>query len=176
MASDAASRALVGECAGHASLFARRARPAAETAEEVISILTDQRRYLAEELETVCGLRTSALVESFATVPREDFLPRAVEVDDALADAARRHLSAAKNVTVCSGDGSQPLAEVFDAVLVNCGVTDPLPVWLDAAALNQRLGQVLMTGQYPRINRLRQDPHEESAACWLHGSGFCLSA
>jgi hypothetical protein len=44
--------------------------------EEVVSTLAAQRRYLAEELETVCGLRTSALVEAFAAVPREDFLPR----------------------------------------------------------------------------------------------------
>jgi protein-L-isoaspartate(D-aspartate) O-methyltransferase len=44
------------------------------------------------------------------------------------------------------------------------------------AALNQRLGQALMKGQFPRLNRLRRDPHDESGECWLHGSGFCLSA
>lgn len=283
-----------------------------------MSTLADQRRYLAEELETVCGLRTSALVEAFATVPREDFLPRgpwlirsesdyfsgaprhtpdddarwvchnvavaidperqlfngapsvlamcidrldlsrgqrvlhigcglgyysalmarcvgpdghvvAVEVDAALADEARRHLASVPNVSVCCGDGSEPLEERFDAVLVNCGITHPLPPWLDAlriggrmiapitaalpgtsigkgplllltkresdfaaqmvtvvaiysalgirdAALNQRLGQTLMKGQFPRLTRLRRDPHDESGDCWLHGSGFCLSA
>jgi protein-L-isoaspartate(D-aspartate) O-methyltransferase len=283
-----------------------------------VSTLAAQRRYLAEELETVCGLRTSALVEAFATVPREDFLPRgpwmirsetdylsgvarrtpdddarwvchnvavaidperqlfngapsllamcidrlalssgqrvlhigcglgyysaliarcvgpaghvvAVEVDAELADGARQHLASVPNVSVCGGDGTQPLDETFDAVLVNCGITHPLPVWLDAlclggrmiapitaalpetsigkgplllltkretdfaaqlvtvvaiysalgirdAALNQRLGQSLMKGQFPRLNRLRRDPHDESGGCWLHGSGFCLSA
>ena len=283
-----------------------------------MSTLAAQRRYLAEELETVCGLRTSALVEAFATVPREDFLPRgpwmirsetdylsgvtrrtpdddarwvchnvavaidpdrqlfngapsllamcidrlalspgqrvlhigcglgyysaliarcvgpaghvvAVEVDADLADGARQHLASLPNVSVCCGDGSQPLEETFDAVLVNCGITHPLPAWLDSlctggrmvapitaalpgtsigkgplllltkretdfaaqlvtvvaiysalgirdAALNQRLGQTLMKGQLPRLNRLRRDPHDESGDCWLHGSGFCLSA
>ena len=283
-----------------------------------MSTLTDQRRYLAEELETVCGLRTSALVEAFATVPREDFLPRgpwlirsesdyfsgaprhtpdddarwvyhnvavaidperqlfngapsvlamcidrldlspgqrvlhigcglgyysalmarcvgpeghvvAVEVDADLADAARHHLASVTNVSVCCGDGSQTLEESFDAVLVNCGITHPLPVWLNAlstggrmiapitaalpgtsigkgplllltkgerdfaaqmvtvvaiysalgirdAGLNQRLGQALMKGQFPRFNRLRRDRHDESGDCWLHGSDFCLSA
>jgi protein-L-isoaspartate(D-aspartate) O-methyltransferase len=37
--------------------------------------LQDQRRFFAEEIEALCGLRTSALVEAFATVPREQFLP-----------------------------------------------------------------------------------------------------
>jgi len=266
----------------------------------------------------VCGLRTIALVEAFATVPREEFLPSgpwlirsetdyfsgvprqtpddnarwvchnvavaidparqlfngapsvlatcidrldlapgqrvlhigcglgyysalmarcvgpaghvvAVEVDEELAHAARQRLAPIANVSVCCGDGSQPLDETFDAVLVNCGVTHPLPVWLDAlqpngrmvvpvtaalmgtsigkgpllqltkrdsdfearlvsvvaiysalsirdAALNDRIGRTLTKGQYPRINRLRRDPHEESAECWLHGSDFCLSA
>lgn len=283
-----------------------------------MSTLADQRRFLAEELETVCGLRTSALIEAFATVPREDFLPRgpwlirsetdyfsgvarhtpdddarwvchnvavaidperqlfngapsllalcidrldlapgqrvlhigcglgyysalmarcvgpagqvvAVDVDADLADAARQRLAQVPNVRVCCDDGSQPLDGSVDAVLINCGVTHPLPVWLDAlrvggrmiapitaalpgtrigkgplvlltkrdtdfaaqlmtvvaiysavsirdAALNQQLGQTLMKGQYPRLNRLRRDPHDASGECWLHGSGFCLSA
>lgn len=283
-----------------------------------MSSLAEQRRYLAEELVAVCGLRTAALVDAFATVPREDFLPRgpwlirseadvlsgtprhtpdddarwvchnvavaidparqlfngapsvlavsidrldlapghrvlhigcglgyysavmarcvgpaghviAVEVDAELAEAARHRLASLSNVSVCCGDGSERLEETFDAVLVNCGVTHPLPEWLNAlrpggrmivpvtaalpgtsigkgpllqltkrdtdftatlvsvvaiysalsirdADVNQRLGQVLMKGAYPRVNRLRRDPHEESAGCWLHGSGFCLSA
>jgi protein-L-isoaspartate(D-aspartate) O-methyltransferase len=30
--------------------------------------------------------------------------------------------------------------------------------------------------EYPAFKRLRRDPHEESAGCWLHGPRFCLSA
>jgi protein-L-isoaspartate(D-aspartate) O-methyltransferase len=283
-----------------------------------VSVLREQRRYFAEELEAVCGLRTPALVEAFATVPREEFLPRgpwlvrseadyfssvprqtpdadprrvchniavaidpgrqlfngapsllgqcidrlelmpgqrvihvgcglgyysavmarcvgptghivAVEVETELADAARRHLASMPNVTVCCGDGSQLPGGPFDSILVNCGVTHPLPTWLDAlgpgsrmilpltaalpstgigkgplllltkretdfeaklvtvvaiysavgirdAALNERIGKMLMKGQFPNLNRLRRDRHDESTDCWLHGSGFCLSA
>ena len=34
-----------------------------------------RRRFFAEELEAVCKLRTRALVDAFATVPRDQFLP-----------------------------------------------------------------------------------------------------
>lgn len=34
-----------------------------------------RRRFFAEELEAVCRLRSSALVDAFAAVPREEFLP-----------------------------------------------------------------------------------------------------
>ena len=37
--------------------------------------MLDRRRFFAEELEAVCKLRSPALVEAFATVPREQFLP-----------------------------------------------------------------------------------------------------
>ena len=39
------------------------------------SDLEARRRFFAEELEAVCGLRSPALVEAFASVPRERFLP-----------------------------------------------------------------------------------------------------
>jgi protein-L-isoaspartate(D-aspartate) O-methyltransferase len=37
--------------------------------------MLDRRRLFAEELEAVCRLRTPALVDAFAAVPREQFLP-----------------------------------------------------------------------------------------------------
>jgi protein-L-isoaspartate(D-aspartate) O-methyltransferase len=37
--------------------------------------LREQRRFFAEEIEALCGLRTPALIEAFASVPRERFLP-----------------------------------------------------------------------------------------------------
>jgi protein-L-isoaspartate(D-aspartate) O-methyltransferase len=284
-----------------------------------MSALLEQRRYFAEELQAVCDLRTQALVDAFATVPREEFLPPgpwvirsetdyfsgaprhtpdadarrvchnvavaidparqlfngapsllglcidrlelapgqrvlhvgcglgyysavmarcvgpdgaivAVEVDVHLADTARERLAPFSNVTVYCDDGRQPPEGPFDAILVNCGVTHPLPIWLDAlriggrimlpltatapamggigkgplllltkrdtdfeaklvtvvaiysasnirdGALNERIGRALMKGQYPRLSRLRRDPHEESSDCWLHESGFCLCA
>jgi hypothetical protein len=38
------------------------------------------------------------------------------------------------------------------------------------------VSKLLMKGQYPRLQRLPRDPHDESGDCWLHASGFCLSA
>ena len=40
-----------------------------------MTALAEQRRFFAEEIEALCGLRSSALVEAFATTPRETFLP-----------------------------------------------------------------------------------------------------
>ena len=45
-------------------------------------------------------------------------------------------------------------------------------------ALNTALGRAMMAG-LPRahaVTRLRRDPHEASASCWVHGAAFCLSA
>jgi protein-L-isoaspartate(D-aspartate) O-methyltransferase len=281
--------------------------------------LQDQRRFFAEEIEALCGLRTSALVEAFATVPRERFLPQgpwvirsetdyfsgtprttpdadarrvyhnvaiaidaerhlfngapsllgscidrlalqpgdhvlhigcgpgyysaliascvgpagrvvAIEVDETLAASARRNLAALKHIDVRVGDGTGIGDEPFDALLVNAGVTHPQEAWLDLlkpggrmilpltatmpamgtigkgplllltrrdaefearvvtvvaiysavglrdSAMNERLGKALLRGQYPAFTRLRRDLHDESPGCWLHGTGFCLSA
>lgn len=280
--------------------------------------LQQRRRYFADELEAVCGLRAAAVVDAFATVPRERFLPDgpwlvrsetdylsgpprttpdgdarrvyhnvavaidparqlfngapsvvgacidrlalgpgqrvlhvgcglgyysavmahcvgpagqvvAVEVDGELAGRARDNLATLAQVAVSHGDGTQVPPVSFDAILVNAGVTHPLDVWLEAlspggrmilpltatmpsmgpigkgplvlltrrdsdfeaqfitvvaiysavgirdAAANDRLGKALMRGQYPVFNRLRRDAHGESARCWLHTPGFCLS-
>jgi protein-L-isoaspartate(D-aspartate) O-methyltransferase len=43
-------------------------------------------------------------------------------------------------------------------------------------ALNHRLGKALMAGPaFMKVQRLRRDPHEESATCWVHADGWCLS-
>jgi protein-L-isoaspartate O-methyltransferase len=36
--------------------------------------LESYRRFFAEEIEAACGLRTTALLDAFAKVPRERFL------------------------------------------------------------------------------------------------------
>lgn len=189
-----------------------------------------RRRFFAEELEAVCKLRSPALVEAFAAVARERFLPPgpwtvlanadfgpsvptmrttvdadparvchniavaidparqlfngqpgtvgvwidalelapgarvlhvgcglgyytavvahcvgpagrvvAFEVDEGLAAEARRNLASMRWVDVRHGDASQPAGEIFDAILVNAGVTHPLDEWLDALAPGGRM-------------------------------------
>ena len=191
--------------------------------------MADRRRFFAEELEAVCTLRSPALVDAFATVPREAFLrpgpwtvlaendfmagyatratpdadparvshniavainPErqlfngqpgtlgvwldaldlvpggralhvgcgpgyytavmahcvgptgrvvALEVDESLAAEARTNLVSFPWVDARHADGSGPLRETFDAILVNAGVTHPLDVWLDAVAVGGRM-------------------------------------
>lgn len=42
-------------------------------------------------------------------------------------------------------------------------------------ALNTALGEALKRMPFPRLTRLRREPHEQDASCWLHGDGFCLA-
>jgi protein-L-isoaspartate(D-aspartate) O-methyltransferase len=58
----------------------------------------------------------------------------AYEVDEALARDAARNLAPYAHVDLRHGDGTSPLDEQFDAVLVNAGVTHPLDSWLDSLA------------------------------------------
>jgi len=62
----------------------------------------------------------------------------AFEADAALAAAARRNL-AAMGVEVRDGSDADPGGGVFDAILVNAGVTHPLDAWLDALAPGGRM-------------------------------------
>lgn len=63
----------------------------------------------------------------------------AIEVDEELAAGARANLAATPWVDVRHGDGASGLDESFDAILVNAGVTHPLPQWLDALAPGGRM-------------------------------------
>lgn len=69
----------------------------------------------------------------------------AFEVDESLADGARRNLAPYSWVELQHGDGSARLDEPFDAVLVNAGVTHPLDSWLDALAPGGRMMLPLTT-------------------------------
>lgn len=62
-----------------------------------------------------------------------------IEVDPALAARAATHLAAWPSVDVLEGDGRDLRGGVFDAILINAGVTHPLPAWLDALAPGGRL-------------------------------------
>ncbi len=189
------------------------------------------RRFFAEELDAVCAFRSRSLVDAFATVPREMFLPPgpwdvlgltdytpmalpsprktpdadprrvyhnigiaidadrrlfnghpstlaswidalelepgarvlhigaglgyysaimgaavgasgrvvAIEVDEALARSARANLALMPWIEVRHGDATGRFDALFDAILVNAGVTHPRDEWLDALADGGRL-------------------------------------
>jgi protein-L-isoaspartate(D-aspartate) O-methyltransferase len=177
-----------------------------------------------------CGLGYYTAVMAHCVGPTGRVV--AFEVDEVLAREARANLAPYPWVDARCGDASQPLEDMFDAILVNAGVTHPLDGWLDAMApggrmmlpltgtmsamgpnigkglvllltkqdagdfaarvitfvaiysaiglrdadTNDRLGKAMMGGsaQWQAIERLRRDPHEPSASCWLHGRTFCL--
>ena len=62
-----------------------------------------------------------------------------IEVDPELAVSARANLAPLPWTEVRQGDATERFGEVFDAILVNAGVTHPLPHWLDALAPRGRL-------------------------------------
>lgn len=62
-----------------------------------------------------------------------------IEVDPDLATGARANLADLPCVQVLNGDGSELPSEAFDAMLINAGVTHPLPAWLDALAPGGRM-------------------------------------
>jgi protein-L-isoaspartate(D-aspartate) O-methyltransferase len=63
----------------------------------------------------------------------------AIEVDAELARRAQQNLAALNWVEVREGDGTRDLPEELDAVVVNAGVTHPLPVWLDSLRSGGRM-------------------------------------
>ena len=62
-----------------------------------------------------------------------------IEVDGALARRAATHLAPYPWIEVREGNGTEPLTEPFDTILVNAGVTHPLDAWLDALAPGGRM-------------------------------------
>lgn len=59
-----------------------------------------------------------------------------VDLDAAIAGAARGHLAAAvaSNVTVVAGDGWAPMGTIFDRIEVTVGVSDLSPAWVEKLA------------------------------------------
>jgi protein-L-isoaspartate(D-aspartate) O-methyltransferase len=126
-----------------------------------MSELERQRRFFAEELEAICRLRSTALVDAFASVPRERFLPPGPWT--VLADADFSMMVAAvpgKGPAAAAGGGMRTrLTPDADPrrVYHNIGVAiDParqlfngqpgtLAIWLDALDLAKG-GRVLHVG------------------------------
>jgi protein-L-isoaspartate(D-aspartate) O-methyltransferase len=66
------------------------------------------------------------------------------------------------------GDGFDARLVTMVAIYSAVGIRD--------AALDDRLRDAFSRSAWPRFNRLRRDPHEPTAACWLHTDTFCFAS
>ena len=80
-----------------------------------------------------------------------------IEVDQDLATGARVNLRDMDWVEVRHGDASDSFAETFDAILVNAGVTHPLPSWLDALSEHGRM-IVPITATFGPVSTIGKGP------------------
>jgi protein-L-isoaspartate(D-aspartate) O-methyltransferase len=92
-----------------------------------------------------CGTGYYTAVVAHAASPRGAVL--ALEADPDLADLARQNLAAYVNVNVRCATGPTPADGDFDAVFVNAGATEVLPLWLDRVAEGGRLLVPLTTAR-----------------------------
>jgi len=75
----------------------------------------------------------------------------ASEVNLELADRAKQNLACYSNVTVHAGDGVEVDPDMCDGILINAGVTHPLPLWLGRLPEGGRLVVPLTTAISPSL-------------------------
>ena len=108
-----------------------------------------RRRFFAEELEAVCKLRTPALVEAFARVPRDQFLPPGPWT--VLADSGESYMMGGGMRTRLTPDADPARVHHNIAVAIDAdrqlfnGQPATLGIWIDALDL-QRGARVLHIG------------------------------
>jgi len=81
-------------------------------------------------LHVGCG--TGYYTALMAQVVGPEGMVLAMDIDAGLARRAKENLKTLPRVEVREADGTGDLPQGLDAVLINAGVTHPLPVWLDA--------------------------------------------
>jgi protein-L-isoaspartate(D-aspartate) O-methyltransferase len=104
----------------------------------VIAALEDYRQFYAEEIRAVAGVRSDALVQAFAKVPREDFLgpgPWKLASFDAALSATPRYTPTAdadpKSIY------HNVLIAIDEARSLNNGQPSALAAWLDALEIGR---------------------------------------
>ena len=116
-------------------------------------VMVARRRFFAEELEAVCTLRSPALVDAFAAVPRERYLrpgPWTVLAEsDSIAGLRTRATPDADPARVCHNIAVaiDPQRLLFNGQPATLG---PLEVWLDSVAVGGRM-VLPLTGTMPAM-------------------------
>jgi protein-L-isoaspartate(D-aspartate) O-methyltransferase len=171
--------AVIGECAG------RTGRVLAFEVDETLAAEAARRLASRPWIEIRHGDASGPLGETFdailvnagVTHPLDSWL-------DALAPGGRLMLPLTATMPAAGSTLGKGLVFLFTkdaagafaartiavvAVYSALGIRDPL--------LNDEIGKALMAGpaRWTGVKRLRRDPHEAHAACWLHGPSCCLS-
>ncbi len=131
------------------------------------------------------GRMVLPLTASFATMPAG--MPPAVNSSrvgggSPAGDVRPSTASARPDVAVMANIGKGPVVSIarseegqtwtarvvtFIAIYSAIGLRD--------AGANARLGEALKRNPFPRLARLRRDPHDADASCWLHGDTWCFT-
>jgi protein-L-isoaspartate(D-aspartate) O-methyltransferase len=88
-------------------------------------------------LHVGCGLGYYSAVLAHCVGPEGRVT--AIEVDETLAEGARRNLASIGWVTALRGQGTETSGDGYDAILVNAGMTHPHEAWLAALRPGGRL-------------------------------------
>jgi protein-L-isoaspartate(D-aspartate) O-methyltransferase len=102
-----------------------------------------------------CGLGYYSAVMAHIVGPAGRVI--SVEVDEVLAQEAARNLAAFPWVEVRRGNGTEPLEESLNAIVLSAGVTHPRDAWLDALVTGGRL-VLPLTATMPQMGTLGKGP------------------
>jgi protein-L-isoaspartate(D-aspartate) O-methyltransferase len=102
-----------------------------------------------------CGLGYYSAVMAHTVGPAGRVV--SIEVDDVLAEEAKRNLSAFPWVHVQRGNGTEPLEPPLNAIFLSAGVTHPRDAWLDALATGGRL-VLPLTATMPQMGTIGKGP------------------
>jgi protein-L-isoaspartate(D-aspartate) O-methyltransferase len=99
---------------------------------------------------------------------------------DALADRGRISVPVTVMMAPPIGKGLMLLVtRTANALALDARVSGFVAIYsaigLRDATVNDRLGQALRANPFPAVKRLRRDPHEPDASCWMHGTTCCIS-
>lgn len=124
--------------------------------------LAMSRQAYADEIDALCTLKTRALVDALATVPREQFLPPGPWLVRSESDIHGPRQT----------EDADP-RRVYHNYSIAIDAARQL---FNGETLNAQIGQAFRRSPMPPgFTRLRRDRHDTGPGCWLHATSFCLA-
>ncbi len=128
--------------------------------------LDDYRRFYAEEVRLAAQIKSAALVNAFARVPREKYLgPGPWQVAAvAMGKSLGKGIMA---LIVRNGDTFTFKVITFILIYSCASVRDP--------QFEPLLGKAMASGAILKSSTIRRDNHEPGESCILHGHNICFT-